>query len=69
MARLIRAHLFDQARGFARACAASLPRTPRFARGLIHVTAAAARLVAIAAARHDEAAAPVGARLVAKERD
>ena len=33
------------------ACAASLPRTPRCARGLIHVTAAAARLVATAAAR------------------
>ena len=33
------------------ACAASLPRTPRYARGLIHVTAAAARLVATAAAR------------------
>jgi len=37
-----------------------LPRTPRFARGLIHVTAAAARLVATAAARHDEAATPKG---------
>jgi len=30
-----------------------LPRTPRFARGLVHVSAAAVRLVARAAARHD----------------